>query len=70
MQVLNIIQIVSAIALVVAILMQNRGGGLGGLFGGGDNVYLAKRGIEKKLYYATIILSIIFFVTSLLSVII
>ena len=70
MDILNLIQIAVAIALIVTILMQNRGSGLSGLFGGGGNVYLAKRGMEKKLFQATIVLSIIFFIVSLLNVII
>jgi len=66
---LKIIQIVLAIALTVAILLQNRGTGLSGIFGGGNNVYLAKRGVEKILFIATIVLSILFFSVSLLSII-
>ena len=70
MDILKLIQIAIAIALMAAILMQSRGAGLGGLFGGGGNVYLTKRGIEKKLFQATIALSIIFFMTSLLIIVI
>lgn len=71
MDILSLIQIAVAIALVVTILMQNRGSGLSGLFGGGgENVYLAKRGMERKLFQATIVLSILFFVISLINVII
>ncbi len=63
---LKIIQVVIAILLMVAILMQNRGAGLGGVFGGsGGGVYLTKRGLEKKLYIATIVLAIIFILLSL-----
>jgi len=46
-------------------LMQNRGAGLGGVFGGSGGVYLSKRGLEKKLFIATIVISILFFATSL-----
>ena len=53
--ILNIIQIILSILLVVAVLLQHRGTGLGGAFGGESNVYRSKRGIEKFLYYATII---------------
>jgi preprotein translocase subunit SecG len=62
---IKIAQIVVAILLMVAILLQNRGGGLGSVFGGGGGVYLTKRGLEKKLYIATIVLAIIFFLLSL-----
>ena len=45
---------------MIAILMQRRGSGLSGTFGGSDNVYSTRRGIEKMLYVATIILAVIF----------
>jgi preprotein translocase subunit SecG len=62
---IKIAQVVAAILLMTAILLQNRGAGLGGIFGGGGGVYLTKRGLEKKLYIATIVLAIIFFLLSL-----
>lgn len=63
---IKIAQIVVAILLMVAILMQSRGAGLGGVFGGtGGGVYLTKRGLEKKLFIATIILAAIFILLSL-----
>jgi protein translocase SecG subunit len=68
MQILKIAQIVLAITLIIAILLQNRGAGLSGLFGGGGNIYMAKRGFEKKLFYATIGLAIAFFSVSILVV--
>ncbi|MFH1225992.1 MAG: preprotein translocase subunit SecG [bacterium] len=57
---LSIIQVITAILLVIAILLQSRGSGLGLAFGGDGNVYRTKRGMEKTLHLATIILSIIF----------
>ena len=69
MEILNLLQIAIAIALIAVILMQNRGAGLSGLFGGAGNVYATKRGLEKKLFYATIILSACFFAVSLAIVI-
>ncbi len=62
---IKIIQVVVAILLMAAILMQNRGAGLGGIFGGSGGVYLTKRGLEKKLFIATIILAAIFILLSL-----
>lgn len=59
--ILNISQIVLAILLIAAILLQARGTGLGSAFGGGGNVYRTKRGAEKKLFQLTIVLSILFF---------
>jgi len=62
---IKISQIVASLLLVLAILLQNRGAGLGGVFGGSGGVYLTKRGIEKKLFIATIILAVIFILLSL-----
>ena len=51
-----------------AILLQNRGTGLGAAFGGEGNAYRSKRGLEKILSQATIILAIVFLLFSLLNV--
>jgi len=59
-------QIVIAILLMVAILVQNRGTGVGGVFGGSGGVYLTKRGVEKKLHIATIVMAVIFVLFSLI----
>ncbi len=67
MNYLNIIQIVAAVLLVVAILLQNKGASVGGVFGGEGAVYQTKRGVEKKLFVLTIILSIIFLGTALMN---
>ena len=69
-QTIKILQIIVAIILMIVILLQNKGAGLGGVFGGGNgNVFATKRGLEKKLFYTTIILSITFFTISLLIII-
>lgn len=53
-------QIIVSLALIVLVILQAKGGsGLSGVFGGSTN-YHAKRGVEKTLFYATIILSILF----------
>jgi protein translocase SecG subunit len=62
---LKILQIIIPILLIISILLQNRGTGLGSTFGGGGGVYLTKRGLEKKLFIATIVLAILFFLVSL-----
>jgi len=62
---LQIVQIIISILLMVAILLQNRGVGLSGVFGGSGNIYRTKRGVEKKLFIATIILAVLFFAVSL-----
>jgi preprotein translocase subunit SecG len=65
---LNIAQIVLAIALIIAILLQVRGGGLGGIFGQADTVYRTKRGVEKTLFQLTIVLVVLFVIFSVVSV--
>lgn len=67
--IIDIIQIASAVLLVVIILLQNRGSGLGAAFGGGGDVYHAKRGLEKTLFHLTIALAIIFFITAFANVV-
>lgn len=63
--ILNVIQIVLAILLATAILLQARGSGVGLAFGGDGNVYRTRRGIEKRLHVLTIVLAILFFGTAL-----
>ena len=66
--ILNIIQIVIAILLATTILLQQRGAGLGGAFGGGGGgeggVYYKKRGMEKIIFTATVILGTLFVLTA------
>ena len=66
---IKIAQVIVSILLIVAILLQNRGTGLGSAFGGSGGVYLTKRGLEKKLFIVTIILAVIFFSLSFLGII-
>jgi preprotein translocase subunit SecG len=65
MNLLKIGQLVIAIILIIVILLQSKGSGLSGVFGGSGNVFMTKRGFEKKLFIATIILAILFFAVSL-----
>lgn len=60
-QILYIGQIVVSILLITVILLQNRGAGLSGIFGGSGAVFQTKRGIEKILFIATIVLAALFF---------
>lgn len=66
----NTIQLITALLLTVAVLLQQKGASLGGVFGGSSNVYSTRRGVDKTLHYATIILAVIFFGTSLLRLVI
>jgi preprotein translocase subunit SecG len=63
---LIVAQMVLSVALILAVLFQVRGGGLGGIFGQADTVYRTKRGVEKVLFQITIILVVLFVVISLL----
>ena len=60
-------QIILATALILIILLQVRGGGLGGIFGQADTVYRTKRGMERTLFRFTIALAIIFVLISMIS---
>jgi len=63
----NVAQIVLAIALILVILLQVRGGGLGGIFGQPDTVYRTKRGVEKTLFQLTIALVVLFIIISVMT---
>lgn len=65
---LDIIQIITAVLLIIVVLLQNQGAGLGATFGGEGNIYRTKRGAEKYLFYATIVLSVAFLATALFNV--
>lgn len=57
---LSIVQISTVVLLTIAILLQAKGAGLGAVFGGEGNVYRTKRGAERVLFIATIVLGVIF----------
>lgn len=63
--IISIVQIIISLLLIVAVLMQSRGGGMGALFGGEGNVYTTKRGAEKFLFWATVVLIVAFLGLSL-----
>lgn len=70
-RILDIALIVTSIALVASILLQSKGAGLGGLSGtdmGG--VFTARRGIEKVLFWVTIIFSVVFFTLAIITVVV
>ncbi len=63
----KVAQIVVAVLVVISILLQNRGEGLGKFFGGGGEVFRARRGFENLLYYATIVLAFILVTLSIIN---
>ena len=59
-QILQFINIFIMILLIVIVALQNKSSGLSNVFGGAGNIVQTRRGFEKWLFYATIILGIIF----------
>ena len=65
----DIALIITSIALIASVVLQNKGVGLGGLTGGDSGgVFSARRGIEKTLFWITIGLSGFFFILTLVTV--
>jgi preprotein translocase subunit SecG len=67
-KVFSITQIVISIILIITILLQARGSGLGAAFGGEGTVYRTKRGLERILFILTIIFGVLFFAVGLANV--
>lgn len=65
-----LLQIVLAILLILVIIIQQKGAGLGSTFGGELSFYRTRRGAEKLLYFLTWILAGLFLGTSILSLVI
>lgn len=67
---LQIAQIVLAVALILVVVLQMRGSNVPGVFGGGDSasVFSTRRGLERTLFQATIVLAVIFVLVSIASV--
>jgi len=67
----DIALIITSIALIISVILQNKGVGLGGLTGSDTGgVFSARRGIEKTLFYITIGLSALFFILTIVTVIV
>jgi len=64
-QYFQIVQIVVSIALIIAILLQARGAGLGSVFGGTGTVFKTRRGVDRLLFRMTITFTVIFAVVSI-----
>lgn len=70
--ILPYIQIVLAVLIITAVLLQRTGAALSGAFGGSDNMSSAfhtRRGLEKTLFKATIVIAILFAVSALINLI-
>ena len=61
-QVLNVIQILVALTVIAAVILQAKGAGLGNIFGGGgaESSYRTRRGLERSLFRGTIVLMLVF----------
>ncbi len=67
----DIALIIISVTLIVSVILQNKGVGLGGLTGNDSGgVFSARRGIEKTLFWITIILCIIFVILTLVSIVV
>ena len=60
-------QVLVSIALMASILLQSRGAGLGATFGGDSSVYRSRRGIEKRLFQFTVVLTVLFVIFSVIA---
>jgi len=68
---LDIALIITSVALIISVILQSKGAGLGGLTGGDTGgVYTARRGIERTLFWVTIVLAVIFFALAITTVLI
>lgn len=65
--VFSIVQIVLSVSLIMVILLQVRGGGLGGIFGQADTVFRTRRGVEQRLFQLTVILVVLFITVSIVA---
>ena len=64
----NVVQIVLSVALILTILLQVKGGGLGGIFGQADTVYRTRRGVEKTLFQLTVVLAVLFIIVAIITI--
>lgn len=67
-QVLQVTHIIVSLGLITLILLQTKGAGLTTILGGGGEIFRTKRGMEKIIFILTIILAILFALTSLANV--
>jgi len=66
---LDIALIIISVGLILSVILQSKGAGLGGLTGADTGgVFTARRGIERVLFWVTIVLSVVFFVLVLINI--
>ena len=69
-KILVIAQIILSVLLIGAILLQQKGSGIGAAFGGSSNIYSTKRGVDKMLFNATIVIAVLFFLVALANLVV
>jgi protein translocase SecG subunit len=69
MNIFSIFQVVIAVLLTISIILQRRGSDAGIAFGGGGESFRSKKGIERFLFYATIVLAVFFAANSILALV-
>ena len=63
----SIALIIISLGLILSIMFQVKGGGLGGIFGQADTVYRTRRGVEKNLFQLTVVLAVLFVIISIVA---
>ena len=66
--ILPLLQIILSLLLVTFILLQAKGTGLGSAWGGGGEFYRSKRGVEKIVFYGTVVIAVFFLISSIMGV--
>ncbi len=67
---LPFLQIIVSIFLIICILLQQRGTAMGSAFGGEGGFYGTRRGIQQKIFYATVVFGVIFIILAILNLLI
>ena len=65
---LNVVQIIASVVLIALTIVQGKDAGLGRMFGGDSSIYRTRRGVEKTIFNIPIVFAVVFFLVSLLSV--
>lgn len=63
----SIMQLVVSISFIILILLQAKGVGLGKAWGGSGEFYKSRRGVEKIIFYTTVVVAFLFFISSVLT---
>lgn len=68
--ILTIIQLILGVLLIIVVLLQQKGSGLGAAFGGSGTVHTTRRGVDRILHQITIVVSILFFLLATINLIV